>query len=343
MFLHDLQHTGRSEVSGPSIPAVTSYPLDFGYSSPVIASDGTVYIATLGPPWQGKLPKLNAFNPDGSVKWTALIGENGHSVPAIGPDGDVYIGSKDGVHAFNKDGIPLWEFIAPSSWYYGFRYSSPIIGADGTIYFTTEVHSRFYAISSTGTEKWSLYIQPGESSPALDTDGTILVASNSRLYRIKELYIPPLTVDADIKPGSWPNPFNKEAKGKFAVAICGTEDFDVSTIDPSTIRITAEDDEGNLLAGVAPLRWVIEDVATPFDQTNPDEPDGHAVDGDGIPDLVLHFDRQEVVEGCDLCRFGDKEYVKLYIIGNLLEEEGGTPLEGFDWIRVQVPTKKGKK
>jgi len=50
MFLHDLQHTGRSEVSGPSIPAVTSYPLDFGYSSPVIASDGTVYIATLGPP-----------------------------------------------------------------------------------------------------------------------------------------------------------------------------------------------------------------------------------------------------------------------------------------------------
>jgi hypothetical protein len=154
---------------------------------------------------------------------------------------------------------------------------------------------------------------------------------------------PTIEVSVDIKPGSWPNPFNKEANGRFAVAICGTEEFDVTTIDPASIKITAEDEEGNLLEGVPPLRWVVEDVSTPFEQTNPDEPDGHAVDGDGIPDLVLHFDRQEVVEGCDLCRFGDKENVKLYITGNLLEEEGGTSLEGFDWIRVQIPTKKGKK
>jgi len=57
----------------------------------------------------------------------------------------------------------------------------------------------------------------------------------------------------------------------------------------------------------------------------------------------LHFDRQEVVEGCDLCRYDDKVYVKLYITGNLTEDDGGTSIEGFDWIRVQVPKKKGKK
>ncbi len=125
--------------------------------------------------------------------------------------------------------------------------------------------------------------------------------------------------------------------GVFAVAICGTEDFDVTTIDPGTVGLALSLEEGAPTA--APLRWTYEDVATPYEDTTPDDPDGHELEGDGFLDLVFHFDRQEVV-GLGLCEFGDGEYVKLYVVGNLFGENGeGTAIEGFDWIRIQF---KGK-
>jgi len=50
-----------------------------------------------------------------------------------------------------------------------------------------------------------------------------------------ERFAPPQqqsSVFFDIKPGSCPNPINRNKKGVLPVAICGTEDFDVTTIDP---------------------------------------------------------------------------------------------------------------
>ena len=61
---------------------------------------------------------------------------------------------------------------------------------------------------------------------------------------------PALQVIVDIKPGSCPNPLNVKSSGVLPVAILGTADFDVTTIDATSIR----------LAGVSPLRSSIEDV-----------------------------------------------------------------------------------
>jgi hypothetical protein len=60
-------------------------------------------------------------------------------------------------------------------------------------------------------------------------------------------------VDIDIKPGSCPNPFNLVSMGVTPAAILGSEELDVTTIDPASIR----------LAGVPALRSSLEDVATP--------------------------------------------------------------------------------
>lgn len=150
--------------------------------------------------------------------------------------------------------------------------------------------------------------------------------------------VPRVHVSVDIKPSSWPNPLNKGSKGVFSVAICGTEDFDVMTIDPETVKIHIE----GIDEGVSPLRWSYEDVATPYPDETPDEPDGHDETADGIMDLVLKFDTQEVVETLALCDFDNWEYVPLIFRGNLLEDEGGTPIEGFDWVRIQSLKKKGK-
>jgi len=163
-----------------------------------------------------------------------------------------------------------------------------------------------------------------------------LTAAWALLTLEKSVAIPMITVSIDLKPGSWPNPINK---GVISVAICGTEDFDVMTIDPSTVMLFNETSE----SGVAPLRWSYEDAATPYPDETPDDPDGHEETGDGIMDLVLKYDTQEVVTMLSLCGYDDWEYVKLSLMGNLFDEEGGTPIEGFDWVRIQSPKGKGKK
>jgi len=97
------------------------------------------------------------------------------------------------------------------------------------------------------------------------------------------------SVFVDIKPGSCPNPLNIKSKGKLPVAVLGSEDFDVMTIDPATILLTGEGQAG----GVAPIRWDYEDVATPF------ESEGcgcHDLNGDGYLDLTLKFSTQELVQ-----------------------------------------------
>jgi len=128
-----------------------------------------------------------------------------------------------------------------------------------------------------------------------------------------------LPVNIDIKPQSCPNPFNVKSKGVFPVAILGTEDFDVTQVDPASIR----------LEGVAPLRWALEDVATPKedDICNPAGEDGYT-------DLTLKFKTQEVVAA--LGDVSDGDVLVLTLTGNLL---GGTSIVGEDVILI---IKKGK-
>jgi hypothetical protein len=165
-----------------------------------------------------------------------------------------------------------------------------------------------------------------------------MTASWALLTLEKAVAVPRITVSVDIKPGSWPNPFNKDAKGVFSVAICGTEEFDVTTIDPASVMLYF--DEVVEEACVAPLRWSVEDVATPYETPNKEVAEGWDEEGDGFDDLVLKFSREEVT-GLMVCDEEDMSYWKLYLTGNLKEEEGGTAIEGFDWIRIQM--NKGKK
>ena len=64
-----------------------------------------------------------------------------------------------------------------------------------------------------------------------------------------------IQVAIDIRPTSCPNPFMVGSKGVIPLAILGTADFDVTQIDPASVR----------LAGIEPLRWANEDVSTPFE------------------------------------------------------------------------------
>ena len=137
-----------------------------------------------------------------------------------------------------------------------------------------------------------------------------------------------MSVYVDIKPGSCPNPLNLKAKGVLPVAILGTEDFDVMTVDPITILLTRE---GYEETGVPPLRWAWEDVATPFEG---ELCDCHDLNNDGYMDLTLKFDVQELIQVLELDTLAG-ETIPLILTGNLKEEDGGTPFKGQDCVRIK--------
>lgn len=124
----------------------------------------------------------------------------------------------------------------------------------------------------------------------------------------------------DVKPGSDINPLNLRSKGVLPVAILGSGDLDVTTIDPSSL----------LLNGVAPLRWSYEDVCGP-DDLHMECSDGETPDG--FTDLTLKFSTQEIAQTFSGVQRGD--IASLVMTGSLLD---GTPISGNEtvWI-VQVP------
>jgi hypothetical protein len=88
----------------------------------------------------------------------------------------------------------------------------------------------------------------------------------------------PLPVAVDIKPGSDPNTINLGHAGVVPVAILGSQDFDVLTVDPTTVCFGADPTD--------PSR---SDCAESHDKGHYDED----VNDDGELDLLMHFDNRE--------------------------------------------------
>lgn len=146
----------------------------------------------------------------------------------------------------------------------------------------------------------------------VDNAGNVFTRTDCVNLTVEPLII---DVDIDIKPGSDPNSFNVKSKGVLPVAILGTPDFDVTQIDPASIRLTYP-----LFAGISPevppLRWNWEDV-----------------NEDGIMDLVFKFDMQSLMVLTPTLEPDGAEMV-LQLNGNLKEEFSGTPIAGEDTLRI---------
>jgi len=173
-----------------------------------------------------------------------------------------------------------------------------------------------------------VYSQNLDGSWPVDYWGDEMLSTVWALLTLEKVTIvQQIPVYFDVKPGSCPNPINPGKKGVTPVAILGTKDFDVMTIDPATVELTLEDmDEG-----VSPLRWNYEDVATPFDSI--DDECCHDLNGDGYTDLTLKFDTQELVSTLGLEDHTGMT-IQLKVMGNLMEEFGGTPIMGEDCVWI---------
>jgi outer membrane protein assembly factor BamB len=129
-------------------------------SSPVVGTDGTVYIVTFNP------TQLLALNPtNGAVKWLAGWGGNPYqdlpAAPALADDGLIYYGATAGsggetnFYAINPDGTTNWTRQTGAE-----ILSSPAVGPDGTVYFGDGF--TFYAVNGAAplaNSAWPKYKQ----------------------------------------------------------------------------------------------------------------------------------------------------------------------------------------
>ncbi len=160
-----------------------------------------------------------------------------------------------------------------------------------------------------------------------------------RFWSVVEFSFPALAVDVDIVPGACPNnmavaPFYqvvddedgplvaKSSKpvvpsfSTFTVAILGSDEIDVTMIDPSSVKWER----------LSPLSWSFDDVSTP--NASSTEPCGCNDDGpDGHVDLVMEFRRFFAILAPPEVRIGDGLTVNL--TGELFD---GQPILGSDCI-----------
>jgi glucose/arabinose dehydrogenase len=137
----------------------------------------------------------------------------------------------------------------------------------------------------------------------------------------------------DIRPGACPNPFNPRSKGRLPVALLGTAGFDAGRVDVATLRLGRADAAPGT-AGIVPRQVHVEDVGTPFDGA---QCACHEEGGDGVADLMLKFDDQEVASAFGLSASVGAT-VPLRLSGRLAPRDGaGTATYRFAMDGAQEP------
>ena len=303
----------------------------------------TGYSASFG---QAMTP--DTYDPDEGVTWSVELRNLGGDTPQIlpfifdSPAGTLYVYVRYGDSAFvviDAGGVSkvlfneeLGASFTPSS---SNNYTQCLtVGLDET-FITATVSGTVDGVTDTDyTVQVKHYLAPVDRAGTLGMEVYGGEAGALKDVRFDNVIIQPipepppfLDVYLDVKPGSWPNPVNLKSKGVLPVAICGTEAFDVESIDPTSVRLTRD---GMPDRTVIPIRWSIEDVGTPFVGESGTE---HPAGPDGIPDLVLKFDTEQVVVSL-LGGALPGDEIELLILGNLAPDVGGIVVKGADGIII---------
>ncbi|UCG15167.1 MAG: proprotein convertase P-domain-containing protein [Phycisphaerales bacterium] len=146
---------------------------------------------------------------------------------------------------------------------------------------------------------------------------------------------PPTQTNMDIKPGFCPNSFNCQSHGVLPIALLGTADFDVTTVDPASVRLSRADGLGGSAAvheGPLGPRSTIEDAGTPF--AGP-YCACHELNGDGFDDLSLNFRVDDLVAALELGGLPPGLIVELAVTGR---QGDGCRFVATDCVRLVPPS-----
>jgi outer membrane protein assembly factor BamB len=177
-FMYALDPTTGAQK--PGWPFNTGAPLSLGH--PGIGPDGAIYFTALN--------TVYARYPDGSIKWTVVLGPSPGSdndyMPGVDPNtGTVYTDVPgNAVAALNPaNGSEIWRVGVRSD-----VDSTPIVGPDGTIYFGTDDDAfALFAVTSGGAVRWEFTTGDDvDTSPALSPDASVVyaVSNDGNVYAV---------------------------------------------------------------------------------------------------------------------------------------------------------------
>jgi hypothetical protein len=133
----------------------------------------------------------------------------------------------------------------------------------------------------------------------------------------------PMQISVDIRPGLCPNHIRLESPLAIPIAILGAVDFELDLVDPKTVILTSEGNDGE----VKPTGWAYEDVGTPL-------VGGlcacHKLRGDGLDDLEFWFSIEDIAVALNLKQH-DGEILPLTLRG---EFTTGEKIAGVDCALV---------
>jgi len=169
---HDFQRTSVASAPGPATNSTDWVlgPTGSIQSSPVIGSDGTIYVVDSN-------FHLFAINPDGSIEWEKTFNEGLFS-PAIGPDGTIYVPGARHLFAFYPDGSSPWTVPYNLS---TSRNSALAISPQG-ILFEIDSNGTLHAINPFGTTAssvWTLQVSCIPSTLALGPSGNLYCGTST--------------------------------------------------------------------------------------------------------------------------------------------------------------------
>jgi outer membrane protein assembly factor BamB len=146
----------------------------FDISSPAIDSNGNIYIGSISSDHS-----LYALTSNGSIKWLFVAQDVIYSSPSIGPDGSVVFSgySDQNVYCLTQSGSLKWTFKMTS---YS-QYTSPVIGADGKIYISS---NHLYALYPSGSLQWITLINQNPQNPVISSSGVLYTTAGSTVYSV---------------------------------------------------------------------------------------------------------------------------------------------------------------
>ncbi|MFO7639605.1 MAG: PQQ-binding-like beta-propeller repeat protein [bacterium] len=172
-FQGDARHIGRSELAvGDSLWVAWTFdaPDEVSGSAAVNRSGQVLFGA--------RNVHLYCLNPDGSLAWDANLESLGtsiyYSTPALDEEGNAYITTNRRLVKVDPTGTVVWRYPAHAAWSIS---HSPVIGADGRIYFSSYADS-LCAVRPDGILDWAHHIELDcNSVPAVGDDGRVYVAT----------------------------------------------------------------------------------------------------------------------------------------------------------------------
>lgn len=139
-------------------------------ASLLVDHNGTIYIVVEYFSSGHLTSSLYAVNPDGTVKWK-FEGIDRLEQPALSANGDIYLGSRDGLYALNSDGTQQWLSAFGAS-------SGPVVSKYGSIYSANS--SQLSAIDASGVLQWTYDdVTISTSSVAIGPDGTLYLSNGT--------------------------------------------------------------------------------------------------------------------------------------------------------------------